>query len=90
MKGRLRTCFDRSQQAERRLDESRGGIRGPAQLDVFYTLTEVAHLFRRAPRTIRDWVRRGRLPAIRFGSALYFRRVDIDRIIASLQPGTNS
>jgi hypothetical protein len=75
----------RNPQLRRCVTKDRVATRELGQLDVFYTLPEVAQLFRRAPRTIRGWVRQGRLIAVRFGRALYFRRTYIDGLIASLQ-----
>jgi excisionase family DNA binding protein len=53
-----------------------------ACLDRFYTLAEVAQLFRRQPRTIRAWVKDGVLVAVRIKGrrGLYFRRSDIERL----------
>ena len=54
----------------------------PLDLDRFYTLTEVARLFRRSARTIRDWVSDGVLVPVRIKGrrGLYFRRADIERL----------
>jgi hypothetical protein len=53
-----------------------------ADLDRFYTLIEVARLFRRKPRTIRSWIKAGILTPVRIRGrrGLYFRRSDIERL----------
>jgi DNA-binding transcriptional MerR regulator len=58
----------------------------PPDLDRFYTLPEVAKLFRRAPRTIRAWIKDGVLTPVRIKGrrGLYFRRSDIERLADGL------
>jgi excisionase family DNA binding protein len=45
------------------------------------TTREVAEVFRRSERTIRDWVRKGWLKPVRVGRSVYFRRADIERLL---------
>ncbi len=42
---------------------------------------DVAELFDRSPRTIRQWVQRGLLTPVRVGGAVFFRRDDIDAMV---------
>lgn len=41
------------------------------------TTSEVAELFRRTDRTIRNWVRAGLLAPVRVGRAVFFREADV-------------
>ena len=41
------------------------------------TTSEVAELFRRTDRTIRNWVRAGLLTPVRAGRAVFFREADV-------------
>lgn len=59
-----------------------GGGGEPPDLDRLYTFADVTRLFRRSPRTIRNWVSQGRLTAVRVGPAVYFLRREIDRLIS--------
>jgi excisionase family DNA binding protein len=45
------------------------------------TTREVAEVFRRSERTIRDWVRKGWLKPVRVGRSVYFRGADIERLL---------
>lgn len=51
------------------------------EMSPLMTTREVAQLLRRTERTIRNWVRKGRLKPVRLGRAVYFRRVDIERLL---------
>src|SRR4051812_22459418 len=63
------------------------GDRGAASREVaeeespLMTAREVAALFRRTGRSIRNWTKSGRLKPIRIGRALYFRRSDIEQLL---------
>lgn len=51
---------------------------GPAETFTPLLSTEdVCALFRRSERSIRRWVKQGRLPAIRVGGAMFFDPADI-------------
>ncbi len=52
-----------------------------------YSLREVAEIFGRTERTIRNWVRAGHLQRGGFGNAIFFSRAAID---ALLNGGGNS
>lgn len=45
------------------------------------TTAEVARLFRRSTRTIRNWVRDGRLIPIQVGRSVYFSDAEISRVL---------
>jgi excisionase family DNA binding protein len=45
------------------------------------TVKEVARLFRRSERTIREWVRKGRLKPVRIGRSVYFLRSEVERLL---------
>jgi predicted site-specific integrase-resolvase len=54
---------------------------------------EVQALFGRSARTVRRWVRHGRLTPLRLGGAVFFRESDLRRLIegelqAALAPGS--
>ncbi len=49
--------------------------------DEMLTVHEVAQLLRVEPRTVRDWIRTGQLPAIRIGRMLRIRRGDLRRFL---------
>ncbi len=46
-----------------------------------YSLREVAKIFGRSERTIRTWVRAGRLQRGGFGNAVFFTRKAIDALL---------
>ncbi|MBS5905387.1 MAG: helix-turn-helix domain-containing protein [Acetobacteraceae bacterium] len=53
----------------------------PEEKSSLMTAREVATLFRRTDRTIRNWVARGLLKPVRVGRAVYFRRSDVEKIL---------
>jgi excisionase family DNA binding protein len=42
-----------------------------------YTTQEVAELLKVTPRTVQDWIRSGKLPAMRYGRVLRIRAEDL-------------
>jgi excisionase family DNA binding protein len=48
----------------------------------FLTVDEVADLARVSAKTVRRWEKTGRLPSVRIGAVLRFRRVDVDRLLS--------
>jgi excisionase family DNA binding protein len=42
-----------------------------------YTTQEVAELLKVTPRTVQDWIRSGKLPAMRYGRVLRIRADDL-------------
>jgi excisionase family DNA binding protein len=44
------------------------------------TTREVAALFARSPRTIRNWVRAGHLHPVRIGGAVFFRPEEVEAL----------
>jgi len=44
------------------------------------TTREVCDLFRRTPRTVRNWCRAKRLHPVRVGSAVFFRREEVEAL----------
>jgi excisionase family DNA binding protein len=50
--------------------------------DEFLTVPEIAELLTLNPQTIRNWIGRGGLPAVRVGSRrVRIRRSDLDRLL---------
>jgi len=47
----------------------------------FYTTHEVAKILGLKEQTIRDYIKRGELPAHRFGKVLRIRKDDFDRFV---------
>jgi len=45
------------------------------------TLPEAADLLRLRPATLRDWVLRRRIPYVKIGRLLRFRRADVETVI---------
>jgi len=45
------------------------------------TVVQVAHAFQVAPFTVREWAREGRIPVVRLGRLLRFRKADIDAVL---------
>ena len=45
------------------------------------TAAEVAAIFRRSERALRDWVRRGHLVPVRVGRSLYFREEEVRALL---------
>ncbi|MCW3476282.1 helix-turn-helix domain-containing protein [Limobrevibacterium gyesilva] len=60
-----------------------GQATGPAPLPQLLSLAEVGALFNRRPRTIRGWIKAGRLPVVAVGGAHFVRR---DQLEAMLEP----
>ena len=52
-----------------------------APLPKLLTAAEVAAVFRRSERALRDWVRRGYLAPLRVGRALYFREEEVRALL---------
>ncbi|WP_145145253.1 helix-turn-helix domain-containing protein, partial [Roseomonas gilardii] len=46
------------------------------------TAAEVAAVFRRSERALRDWVRRGYLVPVRVGRSLYFREEEVRALLS--------
>jgi excisionase family DNA binding protein len=46
---------------------------------VLYTTDEVAQLLKVAPRTVQDWIRKGQLPAVKYGRIYRVRAEDLQR-----------
>ena len=44
-----------------------------------YTTQEVAELLKVTPRTVQEWIRTGKLPAMRYGRVLRIRADDLAR-----------
>ena len=42
-----------------------------------YTTKEVAELLKVTPRTVQDWIKSGKLPAMRYGRVLRIRAEDL-------------
>ena len=42
-----------------------------------YTTKEVAELLKVTPRTVQDWIKSGKLPALRYGRVLRIRAEDL-------------
>jgi len=49
--------------------------------DEYLTAEQVATLFKWSPATVRNYACLGRLPSIKIGKSLRFRRRDLDRLI---------
>jgi len=58
------------------------GDEHPAQISPYYKPGEVAALFRRSTRTIRTWSMEGRLHRVKIDGATYYRRDEIDAVLA--------
>ena len=52
-----------------------------ASLPKLLTAAEVAAVFRRSERALRDWVRRGYLAPLRVGRAVYFREEEVRALL---------
>jgi hypothetical protein len=50
--------------------------------DGLITTSQAATLFHRTPRTLRNWRKRGWLQAVRIAGGLYFRKSDIETLLA--------
>jgi excisionase family DNA binding protein len=49
----------------------------------FVTVFEVAELLKVNPQTVRNWIVKGTLPAVRVGRRVRIRRVDLDRMLGT-------
>lgn len=49
----------------------------------YYTIDEVAELFRVVYMTVYRWIRSGRLPAYKFGKQYMVKQSDIDEFVKS-------
>ena len=52
-----------------------------ASLPKLLTAAEVAAMFRRSERALRDWVRRGYLVPVRVGRSIYFREEEVRALL---------
>jgi excisionase family DNA binding protein len=48
-----------------------------------YPIAEVAEMFGRAPRTIRNWIAHGRLQSIKIGNAVFVPQSQIDTLLSA-------
>jgi excisionase family DNA binding protein len=48
----------------------------------FLTVAEVAELLKLNQQTVRNWIDRGELPAVRVGTRVRIRRADLDALLA--------
>ena len=48
-------------------------------MDEYLTIREVRDLLKVSDRTVRRWIERGNLPALKIGRSVRIRRADIDR-----------
>lgn len=46
------------------------------------SVQDVCRLFHRTDRTIRNWIKRGHLHPVRVGRSVFFRRSEVDALIA--------
>lgn len=53
--------------------------------DEFLTVAEIAERLKLNPQTLRNWIDRGDLPAVRIGRRVRVRRTDLERILAQGQ-----
>jgi excisionase family DNA binding protein len=49
--------------------------------DALLSIREVAAIFRRTDRTIRNYVRSGHLHPLRIGRSVFFRRIDVEELL---------
>ena len=57
----------------------------PPALPRMYSMTDIATMFDRAPRTIRSWISRGLLRPIKVGHAVFIPSAQIDTLLASAE-----
>jgi excisionase family DNA binding protein len=57
--------------------------------DSFLTVAEVAGILKLNQQTVRNWIDRGSLPAVRVGRRVRIRRSDFDRILAESYTGAS-
>jgi excisionase family DNA binding protein len=50
--------------------------------DEYLTVGEIADHLKLNPQTIRNWIDREELPAVRVGRRVRVRRVDVDKMLA--------
>jgi excisionase family DNA binding protein len=56
---------------------------GDADADAFLTVAEVAQVLKLNQQTVRNWIDRGELPAVRVGRRVRIRRADFERLLAA-------
>ena len=54
------------------------------QLPQMLSIGEVAEIFSRSPRTIRDWVTRGLLQPVRVGRSVFIPKAQVDALLRGL------
>ncbi len=57
---------------------------GPGPEPRLMSVGEVAGLFNRTARTIRNWVRGGHLRPVRVGRSMFFRTAEIEALLGGL------
>jgi excisionase family DNA binding protein len=62
------------------IDES-GASRNGADLDPFLTVQDIATALRLNPQTVRNWIARGSLPALKVGRRVRIRRADFEAFL---------
>jgi len=55
-------------------------------MDEYLTIREVRDLLKVSDRTVRRWIERGSLPALKIGRSVRIRRADIDRPVEAHRP----
>jgi excisionase family DNA binding protein len=53
--------------------------------DEFLTVAQIAERLKLNPQTLRNWIDRGQLPAVRIGRRVRIRRTDLERLLAEGQ-----
>jgi excisionase family DNA binding protein len=53
------------------------------ELPDLLTAAEVAEIFRRSDRTIREWIRKGWLRQVKIGRSVFYLAEDVRRLVAS-------
>ena len=57
-----------------------------AELDRMMSVTKVAEIFGRAPRTIRSWISRGVFAPIKVGNAVFIPTRQVDEVLSRTKP----
>ena len=60
----------------------------PPSMPTLLTPKQVAEIFGRSERTLRNWVRAGHLRPARVGRAVFFREADIVALLEAGEPPT--
>lgn len=61
--------------------------RDPIEEETYYTVQELVERFKVTKQTIYNWIKSGRVRAVRFGNRILITRTEVLRLLHEIKPG---